>query len=104
MARCTLRQKGCNGVAWVYDQLGGEKCNSVGWMYDRLPPIQSRIDALNTTTPNLPDVYIENNAYIHMADKLPLQTYLPLSIEYRCLEYCYTKLAIYRERTMHISP
>ena len=32
------------------------------------PPCQSSIDALNTTTPNLPDIYRENNVYIPMAD------------------------------------
>ena len=45
------------------------------WQSANWPPHQSRIDALNTTTPNLADLLMD-----------------PLSIKHRCLEYCYTKL------------
>ena len=38
------------------------------------PPLQSSIDALNTTTQNLADLYIYNNAYIPMADWPPSQS------------------------------
>ena len=45
-----------------------EQCT---YTYDRLTPLQLSIGALNTTTPNLADLYIYNNAYIPMADCPP---------------------------------
>ena len=59
------------------------------------PPIQLSIDALNTTTPNLADLYIENNAYIPMPE-------YPQSLKHRSFEYHYTKLGTFNGRTMHI--
>ena len=67
------------------------------WQID--PPHLSR-DALNTTTPNLADLYIEQCIYTHGQLTSP--------IEQRCLEYCYTKLgtsngrAIYIQNNAHI--
>ena len=55
------------------------------WQVDL--PSQSSIDALNTTTPNLPDLEdIAQCRYMH-------GRLTPRSIEHRCLEYRYTKLA-----------
>ena len=45
-----------------------------------LPPMQSSIDALNASIPNLADLLTDL-----LAD-------LPPSFEHRCLEYCYTTL------------
>ena len=59
------------------------------------PPSQSSIDALHTITPDLEDIV--QCTYIPTAHGLP-----PLSIEHRCLAYCYTKLGRYS--TMHIYP
>ena len=58
------------------------------------PPSELSIDALNTTTPNLAD--IAQCTYTHGRST-------PQSIEYRCLEYHYTKLGRSgRYSTMHI--
>ena len=60
------------------------------------PPSQSSIDALNTTTPNLADIYIGQCTYTH-------GRLTPQPIEHRCLEYCYTKLgrSIYVEQCIY---
>ena len=65
---------GCNGVAWIYGQLAGERHNGVAWIYDRLTPNFSR-DTVNTTTPNLADLLAE----------------LPPSIDHRSMEDHYTE-------------
>ena len=64
---------GCNGLAWIYGQLAGERGNGVAWIYDKLTPHLSR-DAVNTTKPNLGDLLAE----------------LPLPIYHRSMEDHFT--------------
>ena len=62
------------------------------------PPVRLSTDALNTTTPHLADVLadlhpltIEHRCLEYCYTKLGRST--PLAIRHRCLQYCYTKLS-----------
>ena len=65
------------------------------YTHGRLTPLQLSIDALNTATPNLADLY---GRTMHI---YPWQIDPP--IKHRCLEYCYTKLgrSIYIEQCIY---
>ena len=69
----------------------------------QIAPLQSSIDALNTTTPNLAHlmadlyIYIEQCTYTH--GRL---TPTPSPIEQRCLAYQYTKLGTFNGRSIYI--
>ena len=73
------------------------------WQMD--PPGESRMDVLNTTTPNLADeptlsdgpprqsrIDALNTSTPNLADKRTLANWPPKRIKNRCLDYHYTKL------------